>query len=192
MLLLFFIYFSIAAFIGISLYKAYQYSKMPMHARWELYPVPKEAGERGHYGGSYYEDLDWWDKPRKVSHLNEIKEMLKEMIFIKNLFVNQKQQWWLSYALHLGIYLLGLWTVLLLAGALFEISGVPVAANNSTTVLIYYGTCLSGVLGAVLLATGSFGLLLKRIFNNIFNKYTTPQEYFNLLFIFVVAVAQRY
>lgn len=189
MFLLFFIYFSIGAFIGISLYKAYQYAKMPMHARWELYPVPKEPGERGHYGGSYYEDLEWWDKPRKVSHVNEIKEMLKEMIFIKNLFVNQRRQWWLSYALHLGIYLLGLWTVLLVAGALLELSEIPVVKSNFGTGIVYYGTCLSGILGAFLLAFGSGGLFLKRLFNNIFSKYTTPQEYFNLLFLFAAAVS---
>nr|MDA8211008.1 nitrate reductase gamma subunit [Clostridia bacterium] len=94
MLLTVFVYASILAFIGLSLYKAHQYAKMPMHGRWELYPVPKEPGEKGHYGGSYYEDLEWWNKPREVSHSGEVIDMLKEMLFIKNLFINQRQQWW--------------------------------------------------------------------------------------------------
>ncbi len=195
MALLLFIYLSVGAFIGISLYKAYTYAKMPLHGRWELYPVPKEAGERGHYGGSYYEELEWWKKPRKISHVGEIKEMLKEMIFIKNLFVNQKRQWWLSYSLHLGIYLVGLWTILLLTGALLELSGTPVAASQQTSnsafmvSFIYYATIFSGLVGAALLTIGSGGLFIKRLVNNTFSRYTTPQEYLNLLFLCAVSVS---
>ncbi|MHB8917110.1 MAG: respiratory nitrate reductase subunit gamma [Desulfocucumaceae bacterium] len=194
MLLLAFIYFSILAFIGISAYKFYQYSRMPMHGRWELYPVPKEPGEKGHYGGSYYEDLEWWNKPRRVSHLGEIKEMLKEMLFIKNLFVNQRRHWWISYSMHLGIYLLGLWTVLLLAGAVTELSGMPLVNAgtvnaNPWAALVYYATFLSGTAGAVLLTIGSGGLFLRRIFNNTLSKYTTPHEYFNLIYLLAVAVS---
>lgn len=194
MLLTVFIYASIIAFIGLSLYKANQYAKMPMHGRWELYPVPKEPGEKGHYGGSYYEDLEWWNKPREVSHSGEVIDMLKEMLFIKNLFINQRRQWWFSYALHLGIYLLGLWTILLVAGAATELAGVSITnpdgiSNNPWASFVYYGTLISGAAGAILLAFGSFCLFLKRMFNNTFAKYTTPQEYFNLLFLFAVVVS---
>lgn len=190
MLLTVFVYASIIAFIGLSLYKAYQFAKMPMHGRWELYPVPKEPGEKGHYGGSYYENLEYWNKPREVSHSGEIIDMLKEMLFIKNLFVNQKRQWWLSYALHLGIYLLGLWTVLLAIGAIMELSGVPVTTeSNGFASLMYYVTFISGSAGALLLGFGSLSLFLKRLFNNTFSKYTTQQEYFNLFFLFAVVAS---
>ncbi|MDO7787762.1 respiratory nitrate reductase subunit gamma [Desulforamulus aquiferis] len=194
MLLTVFIYASIIAFIGISLYKAYQYAKMPMHGRWELYPVPKEPGEKGHYGGSYYEDLEWWNKPRQVSHSGEIIDMMKEMLFIKNLFVNQRHQWWLSYALHLGIYLLGLWTVLLAVGAVMELSGIPLTTAEGVSAsfaasMVYYITFISGSVGALLVAFGSISLFLKRMFNETFSKYTTPQEYFNLFFIFAVVIS---
>ncbi|MFZ5652058.1 MAG: respiratory nitrate reductase subunit gamma [Bacillota bacterium] len=194
MLLLFFIYFSILSFIGLSAYKFYQYARMPMHGRWELYPVPKEPGEKGHYGGSYYEDLEWWNKPRKVSHLGEMREMLKEMLFIKNLFVNQKRHWWVSYSMHMGIYLLGLWTFLLLAGAVLELAWLPIVSagvvnTNPLAGLVYYATLISGAAGALLLTIGSAGLFLRRVFNNTLSKYTTPQEYFNLFFLFAVAVS---
>lgn len=194
MLLLFFIYLSILSFIGLTAYKFYQYARMPMHGRWELYPVPKEPGEKGHYGGSYYEDLEWWNKPRNVSHLGEMKEMLKEMLFIKNLFVNQKSHWWTSYSMHLGIYLLGLWAFLLLAGAVLELTGLTIVSAGAVNTgplagLIYYATFISGAAGALLLTIGSAGLFLRRIFNNTLSKYTTPQEYFNLFFLFAVAVS---
>lgn len=194
MLLLIFLYFSLISFTGFSAYKIYQYARMPLHGRWELYPVPKEAGDRGHYGGSYYEDLEWWNKPRKVSRTGEIKEMLKEMLFIKNLFLNQRRHWWISYSMHLGIYLSGLWAVLLLAGAVMELSGLPVtkaggSSGSPWAVQVYYATTVSGAAGAILLAFGSGGLFAKRLLNQTLRGYTAPQEYFNLLFLCVVALS---
>ncbi|GAW91769.1 respiratory nitrate reductase subunit gamma [Calderihabitans maritimus] len=192
MLLLVFMYISLFAFIILSLSKAMKYAKMPMHSRWELYPVPKEKG-RGEYGGSYYEEVKWWEKPRETSLAGEIKEMLKEMLFIKNLFINQRPLWWLSYALHLGIYLLALWTVLLFIGAITEIAGLPMVTETGVNkhwwaALIYYCTLFTGSIGTILAAVGAGGLFLKRVFNETLKKYTTPQEYFNLLFIFTVLV----
>ncbi len=192
MSLLFFSYLSISAFIGFSVCKALQFAKMPVNSRWELYPVPKETGEKARYGGSYYEEPEWWEKSRRTSLAGEIKEMLKEMLFIKSLFINQKRHWWISYALHLGIYLLGLWTILLLFGAIMELSGFYLTKGINANILIYlvyYGTFLTGAAGALLVTFGSISLFLRRIFNNILRKYTTLQEYFNLLFIFAVAVS---
>ncbi len=190
MFLTVFTYIAIISFIGLSIYRAYQFAKMPMHGRWELYPVPKEADDRRHYGGSYYEDAEWWNKPRKISHIGELTDMLKEMLFIKNLFVNQRRQWWLCYAMHLGIYLLFLWTALLLVGAIVELTGTPVAATaGGFGALIYYVTFMAGAAGAVLFTVGAGGMYLKRVFDNTLNKYTTIEEYFNLLFLFAVAVS---
>jgi len=45
------------------------WSRMPMHLRWELYPVAHEGGGRAAYGGSYLEESDWWQKKRQVSLL---------------------------------------------------------------------------------------------------------------------------
>ena len=114
MFLSFIAYLGILLFLGISAYKAYQFAKLPMHGRMELYPVPKEKGFE--HGGSFYEEVLWWTKPREVSHARELVEMLKEIVFIKTLFDNQRPFWWLSYALHLGIYFIIVWTVLLFAG----------------------------------------------------------------------------
>ncbi|MBM7855518.1 nitrate reductase gamma subunit [Desulfohalotomaculum tongense] len=190
MFLTLFTYFSILAFIGLSLLKAYEYARMPMHGRWELYPVPKEGDGRGHYGGSYYEEYEWWNKPRKVTHAGEIVDMLKEMLFIKNLFINQRRQWWVCYSLHLGIYVLFVWTFMLFVGAVTELSGTPVAATAGVWgSLVYYVTFLAGAAGAVLLTVGAGGMFLKRMSDSTLSRYTTPQEYFNLLFLFAVAVS---
>ena len=121
-------YISILLFVGISVYKVYGFAKMPLHGRMELYPVPKEKGFE--HGGSFYEEVSWWNKHREVSHMREIIEMLKEILFIKKLFDNQRPFWWISYALHLGIYLLMAWTMLLVVGAVTELNGIIVSANS--------------------------------------------------------------
>ncbi|AFQ44486.1 respiratory nitrate reductase subunit gamma [Desulfosporosinus meridiei] len=177
-------YLSIGLFVGISVFKAYKFAKMPFHGRMDLYPVPKEKGFE--HGGSYYEETAWWTKPHEVSHMREIAEMLKEILFIKKLFENQRPFWWISYALHLGIYFLMAWTILLVVGGLFEVNGISVTASTSSILglLVYYVTALTGYFGLALATLGSGLLFLRRAFDNTLKKYTTPQEYFNLLLIF--------
>ena len=188
MLLSIIAYLSILLFVGISVYKACKFAKMPLHGRMELYPVPKEAGFE--HGGSFYEEVSWWSKPHEVSHVREIKEMLKEILFIKKLFENQRPFWWISYALHLGIYLLMAWTMLLVVGAITELNGILVAVNSKNIwgLFIFYLSVATGISGLVLGALGSGFLVLRRMFDNTLKKYTTPQEYFNLLLIFAALI----
>lgn len=182
MLLGFFAYLSILLFVGISVYKAYQFAKMPLHGRMELYPLPKEQGFE--HGGSFYEEVSWWSKPHEVSHVREIKEMLKEILFIKKLFENQRPFWWISYALHLGIYLLMAWTMLLVVGAISIHNGIAIDNTSVWGLLINNLTIATGIFGLALGTFGSGALFLRRLFDNTLKKYTTPQEYFNLLLIF--------
>ncbi|WP_206812259.1 respiratory nitrate reductase subunit gamma [Paradesulfitobacterium ferrireducens] len=188
-----FAYISMVLFIGITAYKARKLAQLPLHGRMELYPVPGEKG-RHEYGGSYYEEAEWWKKPRELSKGTELKEMLKEMLFIKKLFENQRPLWWLSYALHLGIYFLAAWSVLIIAGAFTELAGLPVKAGAAAgtslwAVLLYYLGIFTGVVGFALAAFGSGALFLRRVFDGTLKKYTTPQEYFNLLLVFAAVVS---
>lgn len=161
---------------------------MPMHTRWELYPIPREKG-RGEYGGSYYEEELWWQKPREISLGGELAEMLKEMLFIKRLFDHQRPLWWLSYALHLGIYLLICWGILLFLGGLTVKAGFPVGPGEGLwSGFLYYLTLLTGGIGGLLVAIGSFSLLVRRMTDASLQFYSTPQDYFNLVFILAVAV----
>jgi len=154
----------------------------------ELYPVPKEKGFE--HGGSFYEEVSWWSKPHEVSHVREIVEMFKEILFIKTLFDNQRPFWWISYALHLGIYFVMAWTILLVAGAISVLNGIIVAANSPGIwgLLVYYLSVATGIIGLALVTLGSASLVLRRMFDSTLKKYTTPQEYFNLLLIFAAAV----
>lgn len=174
MFLVIFLYFAIFAFIAFSLKKVIQYAKMPMHGRWELYPVPKEKG-RGHYGGSYYEETKWYEKKREISVFHELVDMGKEIFFIKKLFDNQRPFWWLSYSMHLGIYFIIGWMALLFLAFFMT--------NSIFNLLI----SICGVAGIVMVMVGSGGLLIKRLVQEDLRMYTTGQEFFNLVFLFVVA-----
>lgn len=187
MFLLILSYVSVLAFLGLSLYKAYQYAKMPMHGRLDLYPIPKEKG-KGHYGGSYYEEPEWWKKSRETSLVEEVIDMLKEMLFIKKLFDNQRPLWWISYSMHLGIYCLIAWTVLLFVGGITELAGIAMDSGHWWAVIVYHLTFIAGLAGALMVAFGSIALLIKRIVASTFKRYTTPQDYFNLAFIFAVTL----
>ncbi|AGA67787.1 nitrate reductase gamma subunit [Desulfitobacterium dichloroeliminans LMG P-21439] len=185
MFLVFYAILAMVLFLGISVYKAYVYTKMPMHGRLDLYPVPKEKGHA--HGGSYYEQQEWWKRPRETSLASEIIDMLKEILFIKKLFENQRSLWWLSYSLHLGIYLIIAWTVLLVVGAVTELAGGTVATSGSAWgMLIYYLTPLVGWAGFALATFGALTLVFRRQMDSTLKKYTTPQEYFNLLLLFAV------
>ena len=98
--------------------KALKYATAPEHMRWELYPVPHEKG-RADYGGSYFEELDWWTKPRQVDRLNELKEMASEILLLKGVFHHNKRVWRWSLPFHLGMYLCVGWLFLLLLGGIF-------------------------------------------------------------------------
>lgn len=176
-------------FIGLSAYKAVNYAHMPLHGRMELYPVPSEKG-RHQYGGSYMEEPEWWRKPRQISKAAELIDMLKEMLFIKKLFDNQRPLWWISYAFHLGIYVLIAWTILLIAGALTNFAGVSVSVHASLwTAFLYYLTILTGVVGFIITTVGAGLLLFRRISDPVLKKYTTPQEYFNLALLLATLVS---
>lgn len=161
-------------FFAITAWRAWRWSRMPMHSRLDLYPIPKEGAGRADYGGSYFEDPKWWCKPRAEDKLNETKDILMEMVFIRKLFKNQKSLWWASESFHVGIYVMFCWTLLLILTTLFWFEP-----------LLLFSKAV-GVVGFLLATVGAAALLIRRLAAATLRKYTTPQEYFNLAFILIV------
>ena len=56
-ILTYFAYVFIVAMYSVKLVKI---ARMPVHLRWELYPVASEKESK--YGGSYYGDVEQWKK----------------------------------------------------------------------------------------------------------------------------------
>ena len=173
MILTLFCWVSLIAFIGFSVKKFMYYANMPQHGRQDLYPIPLESEEKMHYGGSYFEEDNWNEKERHHNLKGEIIDMLVEMLFIKKLFVNQNDFWWLSYSLHLGMYAAIAWSVLLVVGA-FVPAGILFTIVNLLVTI-------AGLVAGVLMTVGGIGLLYKRLCVRQYKIYTTPQEVFNLV-----------
>jgi nitrate reductase gamma subunit len=172
------IYISFLVLVLGIVYKTIRIAKMPMHLRWELYPVPHEKG-KARYGGSYFEDVDWWTRPRETSLSEEIKEMAKEIFFIQSLFKNNRPLWLFSFPFHLGMYFTVGFVGLLIVSAILQLAGAAVQA-------VYLLTDIFGILAIFLGGLGAIGLLFSRILRADLRIYSKRSDYFNLSFIILL------
>ncbi len=183
-------YFSILIFVVIIIGKLVRYASAPVHLRWELYPVAHEA-EKAKYGGSYYEELNFWEKNIKKSHIKELMEMFEEILFLKGIFTHNRPLWVFSFPFHFGMYLLSGAFFLMILGAIFQIAGTEITANSSGIIstIIYHATIIMGYGGIILTIMGSIGLFIKRLTDKGLKLYNSPIDYINLIFLAVVAAS---
>lgn len=183
------IYFSSLFILSAFIVKATKYARMPIHLRWELYPVAHEVGRIS--GGSYLEDLDWWTKPQRKSSLGEIRYMLREAFLFQKCYRNNRGLWYFTYPFHMGLFLLVIWLILLFIGALTMLAGISVTeAANAWAGIVYYLTLGVGTAGFVLSTFGCIGLLIKRSVDKGLRVYTAPADYFNLSFILAILLSE--
>ncbi|OHB69931.1 MAG: hypothetical protein A2V70_02450 [Planctomycetes bacterium RBG_13_63_9] len=181
-------YLSAAVFLAAVAWRFVKLSRLPIHLRWELYPVAHEKG-RASYGGSYLEEPDWWTKPRESSLLGELKVMIPEILLLAGVWEHNRKHWWRSFPFHFGLYLLAGLVGLLLLGAVVVAAGGTVAAGGPLLArLLYYLTCVLGYPGLILGLLGTLALLAKRTFDPDYREYTKKGDYFNLGF-FAVTLA---
>lgn len=162
--------------------RALRYYRLPVHLRWELYPVAHDL-ERAGYGGSYLEQPDWWTKPRHTSLLGELKVMLPEMILLKALWEHNRPLWFRSFPFHFGLYILIGFAGLLVLGALAELFGFPVGPTAEVGVVgmaLYYFPLLVGYAGLGLGLLGAMALLHRRVSSPELRQYASPSHIFNL------------
>ena len=154
-------YLAVIGFVATAAIKVKGYlAASPLHARWELYPVPHE-GPKGSYGGSFMEETDWWTKPRHVDHLGDIKALLEEVLFLHATFTHNLKLWFRTYPFHLGLYMLMGGTIILVIAAFLRLFGM----NPD-------GGCL----------------ICRRLHDEGLRKYTTPEHFFNLGVFIVFAL----
>jgi len=164
--------------------RAVYYARLPLHLRWELYPVPNEEAARAEHGGSYFEVTDWWKKPLHSNLLGELKFMLPEMLFQKALWEFNRTLWFLSFPFHFGLYLLIGSTGLLGVRALLTL-WAPRLMSGETGTVLHYACAVGWLGGAALAAVGALGLLVRRLTDEDLKTYTTAGDVFNLLFFIV-------
>ncbi|MBN2321878.1 MAG: hypothetical protein JXR49_22560 [Acidobacteria bacterium] len=178
-------YFSLLVFLIACVVRAFSYARTPIHLRWELYPVPHEEPKRVGYGGSYYEEAEWWNRPSPRNFLGELKSMAAEILFLKALWEFNRKLWYRSFPFHFGLYIL-IFTVfiILLYGSLSLIFPDLMTGNVGAGLQFLYQ--VTGAAGIALSIWGALGLLALRMTDSRMKIYTTPGDIFNLLF-FIIA-----
>jgi len=178
------IYLSVLVFAIACIVRALQFSRAPLHLRWELYPVPHEDPTRVKHGGSYFESINWWAQPSHFGFWGEAKFMVVEILFLKSLWEHNRRMWFRSFPFHFGLYFLILTLVLLaLAGALS--SFYPILLTDPIGSGIQWLYTLSGTLGLLFGIFGALGLLVQRLTDYQLKDSTTGGDIFNLLFFIV-------
>jgi len=171
-------YVSLVIFAITAFCRTLKVARMPVHLRWELAPVPHEKG-KGHYGGLYFEEYEWWDKPRERSLAAEFVYMFQEIVFLKGVWENNRRLWFFSFPFHFGMYLLITAAAMLCAGAILQLVGVSVLdwawLHTALTALAAAGY----VLGAI----GAVGLLITRLTDPRLQAFRTAAALFNLIFL---------
>jgi nitrate reductase gamma subunit len=164
--------------------KLFKYFFMPMHVRWELYPVPHEGKE---WGGSFYEELDHWKQQRHKDHVAQYKFMVPEIIFIRALYEDNRPLWYWSFPFHMGLYLCIGGLVFLTIGALLQIGGLT-PQSSALASFVQALTQVFGVVGYILGTIGSIGLILKRMTDPELTDFTAGIDYMNLLWLGAIFV----
>ncbi len=178
------IYLALLVFAIAIIARFIMWSRLPMHLRWELYPVAHEAS-RAHYGGSYLEESEWWTKPREKSMVGELKAMIPEIVFLVALKEHNPKLWVRSFPFHFGLYLAASWAVLMgIHGFLAAVT--PALLEGVIGTLLKYTIVASGAAGIGLAILGAVGLLHRRLTDPELRDFTTPADIFNLLFFIAV------
>lgn len=162
---------SLGFFVFMIAYKVYRINSMPLHLRWELYPLSLDPNHE--HGGSFMEAVDFGKKPQEHIRMNGIKELASEVFLLKKVRLhNQYGVWPFSLAMHWGIYLMFGWIFLML---------LEKAWGGFALV-----TDVAGLLSWALGSVGCLGLIYKRAVTEDLAAYTAPIDYFNLGFLYAI------
>lgn len=190
--LVFLTYFAYLFIILMYAAKLVKYVRMPVHLRWELYPVIHE--EKFGYGGSYLEEKEWWTKPHKKKLLKGFFYLLKDYFTLSDYAKNNFLYWLGIYPWHIGFIFIITFHILCFLGGLFMINGIQVS-NKSEIFLgkvFYYIIVATGALSFLSGMFGSIIVMLNRILNKNLRENAVPLNFFTYVFTFVVFLTGFY
>jgi nitrate reductase gamma subunit len=166
--------------------KVVKYFAMPMHVRWELYPIPHEGKEKA-YGGSFFEEVDHWKKERHKDHAAQYAFMVPEILFIRALHEDNRSLWYWSFPFHAGLYLCIGGLVFLALGAILQFLGFSPDKTGLGS-FVQALTVILGVCGFALGAVGAIGLFFKRLTDPRLKDFTVPLDYINLIWLAAIFI----
>ncbi|MFC1962889.1 hypothetical protein ACFLWB_02700 [Chloroflexota bacterium] len=172
--------------------KIRKYFLMPQNLRWEIYPVATVSGQKAKYGGSDFEEPEFWTKPIHKNQARGIWELAKKYLTMWEYFRRVRAYWFALYPWHIAFYLIILFHGCALLGAiLMKTAGLEIASTsaNAGGQIVYYATIVIA-LGSFILGTiGSIGMLIKRLADSALRDYASPQNYLNYVFFLAVFVS---
>jgi len=174
-------YGSLAVLVTATLWRTVRLARLPVHLRWELAPVPHEKG-KSHYGGSYFEEYEWWTRPRDRSLGSQLLTMFEEIVFIKTLWKNNRRLWWFSFPFHFGMYLLIFGAGVALLGAILDLAGMAEAGQTGLGLVVLASAIGGNTLGAL----GAAGLFGSRLWDPRLKPFRPGPALFNLGFLLLV------
>jgi len=179
-------YFAYVFIVAVYAFKVAKWMRMPMHIRWDLYPVIHEEHYR--YGGSYYEQQEWWTKPRPKNTGRSLWYSLKDNFYMGEYYKRNRLYWLFLLPWHLGFIFIILFHILCFFAAISMTFGLTIAAASpSLTGKIFYGILLlTGGIAFVGGTFGSVGMPIIKLADRGLRTYAMPMNFFNYLFFLLV------
>ncbi len=162
-------------------------SRLPVHLRWELAPIPREKRKES-YGGSYLEEYEWWKTARRTSVVGPLFFILKEIFSLHSVQRNNPSLWPFSLAMHLGIYFFIGSIFLHVASVILSLINARMAPTEAYLKVV----SLAAFCGYLFGSAGSIGLLLKRVLDKDLRWSNDTGKLFNLFFLAAVFVSGGY
>jgi len=136
--------------------------------------VPHETSPRAAHGGSYFEESEWWTKPRRVNRTGEVAVMAREILLLETVRKAKPSLWWRSQIFHSGVFLV-------LAA---------ICCDYLTAVAAPMGILghITGYLGLLLILAGSLALLWRRIADSELGDYTHAADFAQLVALTIAAL----
>ena len=160
--------------------------RLPPHIRWYLYPVIHEENYR--YGGSYYEQQEWWTKPRSKNRWRSILYSLKDNFYMGEYYKSNPLYWLFLLPWHLGFIFIITFHILCFFAALAMVGGLEIGAASGHLAgkAFYYLLLVTGGIAFVTGTFGSIGMGIIRLADRSLRIYAMPMNFFNYLFFLIV------
>lgn len=185
-------YFAYIFIIVLYAVKCVKIARLPVHLRWELYPVISELKNR--YGSANDKNRKKWRKDHRQTVRKGILFLLIENFRFSEVFKSNLGYWLALFPWHIGFILIVAFHILCFGGALVMNAGIPVSAESAYVLgkVFYYFILLAGAISFIFGAVGSIGLIIKRLTDKDLKAFATPQNYFNYLFTLAVFASGLY
>ena len=166
--------------------KVVAWLRMPPHIRWDLYPVIHEEHYR--YGGSYYEQQEWWTKQRPKDTWRSLLYALKDNFYMGEYYERNRLYWLFLLPWHLGFIFIITFHILCFFAAVAMVGGLDIGVVSAHVAgrIFYYVLLLTGGIAFITGTFGSIGMSIIRLADRGLRTYAMPKNYFNYLFFLIV------